>query len=206
MISCVINVIKEKEIDTLVMPWVYAQVIHLMSVQRAAVMVEDDQTAWNSHLGRYNIIVHQEYQDHQCLLIPCDNCESRYSSYQWKNQCDDPGSMHQGWFPTVGPHSTKCLYQVEKGEQECHHGSEKLHGLSPDPKEEDSSSEGSHSYLGIKDPVQTSLTGAMGEDHSNQMPKLTVKQRQEKLLEELGLSGLESWPPELVASAQSLLA
>ena len=38
------------------------------------------------------------------------------------------------------------------------------------------------------------------------MPKLTVKQRQEKLFEELDLSRLESWPPELAATAQSLLA
>ena len=38
------------------------------------------------------------------------------------------------------------------------------------------------------------------------MPKLTGKQRQEKLFEELDLSGLETWPPELVASAWSLLA
>ena len=37
------------------------------------------------------------------------------------------------------------------------------------------------------------------------MAKLTVKQRQEKLFEELDLSRLESWPPELVASP-SLLA
>ena len=33
-----------------------------------------------------------------------------------------------------------------------------------------------------------------------------MKQRQEKLFEELDLSGLESWSPKLVASAQSLLA
>ena len=33
-----------------------------------------------------------------------------------------------------------------------------------------------------------------------------MKQRQEKLLGELDPSGLESWPPELAASAQSLLA
>ena len=38
------------------------------------------------------------------------------------------------------------------------------------------------------------------------MPKLTVKQRQEKLFEELDLSRLESWLPELVASTQYLLA
>ena len=44
------------------------------------------------------------------------------------------------------------------------------------------------------------------EDNNHKMPKLTMKQRQEKLFEELDLSRLESWPPELVASAQSLLA
>ena len=54
--------------------------------------------------------------------------------------------------------------------------------------------------------VQTGLTGVMGEDNDHQMPKLTMKQRQEKLFEELDLSGLESWPPELLASAWSLLA
>ena len=44
------------------------------------------------------------------------------------------------------------------------------------------------------------------EDNSHQMPKLTMKQRQEKLFEELDLSRLKSWPPELPASTQSLLA
>ena len=53
-------------------------------------------------------------------------------------------------------------------------------------------------------PVQISSTEASEGDLGHQIPKLTVKQRQEKLFEELDLSGLESWPPELVASAQSL--
>ena len=55
-------------------------------------------------------------------------------------------------------------------------------------------------------PVQTGLTEASKEVHSYQMSKLTVKQRQEKLIEELDLSGLQSWPPELAGSTQSLLA
>ena len=38
------------------------------------------------------------------------------------------------------------------------------------------------------------------------MPRLTVKQWQEKLFEELDLSRLESWPPELMEATQSLLA
>ena len=54
--------------------------------------------------------------------------------------------------------------------------------------------------------LQTGLTGVLGEDHGHQMPKLTMKQRQGKLFEELDLCGLESWPPKLVASAQCLLA
>ena len=56
--------------------------------------------------------------------------------------------------------------------------------------------------------VQTGLRGAMGEveDNGHQMPKATMKQRQEKLFEELDLSRLESWPPKLVASTWSLLA
>ena len=55
-------------------------------------------------------------------------------------------------------------------------------------------------------PMQIGLTEALEEHLGHQMSKLTMKQRQEKLFEELDLSGLESWPPELVASAQSLLA
>ena len=38
------------------------------------------------------------------------------------------------------------------------------------------------------------------------MPKLTVMQWEKKLFEELDLSRLESWPPELAAAAWSLLA
>ena len=47
---------------------------------------------------------------------------------------------------------------------------------------------------------------ASEEAHRPQVSKLTMKKRQEKLFEELDLSGLESWPPKLAASTQSLLA
>ena len=55
-------------------------------------------------------------------------------------------------------------------------------------------------------PVLTGLMEVSEEEQDQQMPKLTVKQRQEKLFEELDLSRLESWPPDLVAATQSLLA
>ena len=43
------------------------------------------------------------------------------------------------------------------------------------------------------------------EPHTLQSPTLNVRQRQGRLLEELDLSGLASWPPELADSAQLLL-
>ena len=38
------------------------------------------------------------------------------------------------------------------------------------------------------------------------MPKLTVRQRHGKLFDELDLSGLDSWPPELADTACHLLS
>ena len=54
--------------------------------------------------------------------------------------------------------------------------------------------------------MQARMMEASVEAQSLQMSKLSVKHRQEKLFEELGLSGWESWPPELADSAWSLLA
>ena len=47
---------------------------------------------------------------------------------------------------------------------------------------------------------------ALDKAQGIQPQRLTIKQRWEKLSEKLDLGGLESWPPELVSSAWSLLA
>ena len=44
------------------------------------------------------------------------------------------------------------------------------------------------------------------EPHDPHTPKLTVRQRHGKLFDELDLSGLDSWPPELADAACQLLA
>ena len=54
--------------------------------------------------------------------------------------------------------------------------------------------------------VMINLPEGVVEPHSLQAPKLTIRQRQGRLFEELDLSGLKSWPPELADSAQLLLA
>ena len=50
------------------------------------------------------------------------------------------------------------------------------------------------------------LPEGVAEPHSPQAPKLTIRQRQGRLFEELDLSGLKSWPLEMADSARSLLA
>ena len=55
-------------------------------------------------------------------------------------------------------------------------------------------------------PVMINLPEGVEKPRSPQAPKLTIRQRQGRLFEELDLSGLESWPPELADSAQLLLA
>ena len=54
--------------------------------------------------------------------------------------------------------------------------------------------------------MQASKMEELGEAQGLHTPRMTMMQRQEKLFEELDLRGLESWPPDLADSAQSLLA
>ena len=54
--------------------------------------------------------------------------------------------------------------------------------------------------------VLSGSTKVLGEDPGHQASKLTMKQWQEKLFEELDLSSLEAWPPELAAATWTLLA
>ena len=56
-ISCVVNVMKEREINALVMPWANAQVVHLLSEERATATVEDSQAVAKSSLSEYDEVV-----------------------------------------------------------------------------------------------------------------------------------------------------
>ena len=56
-ISHVMNVMKEREIDALAMPWAKARVAHLLSVHRAAATVMDDQTLESANPNGYDEVV-----------------------------------------------------------------------------------------------------------------------------------------------------
>ena len=56
-ISCVVNVMKEKEIDTLAMPWANARVAHLLSVCRATATLLENQTLEGANPNGYKEVV-----------------------------------------------------------------------------------------------------------------------------------------------------
>ena len=55
-------------------------------------------------------------------------------------------------------------------------------------------------------PIEAQLQEGVGRPQDAHTPKLTVRQRNGKLFDELDLSGLDSWPPELVDTTCWLLA
>ena len=56
-ISCVMNAMKEMEIDALVTPWLNARVAHLLSMHRAVATVVDDKTLESANPNGYDEVV-----------------------------------------------------------------------------------------------------------------------------------------------------
>ena len=56
-ISHILNIIKEREIDALEMPWANARVMHLLSMHRAAATLLEDQTLEGAYPNRYDEVV-----------------------------------------------------------------------------------------------------------------------------------------------------
>ena len=57
IISCILNVMKEREIDALMMPWANARVAYLLSVPRATSTVVDGQTIERANQNRNDEVV-----------------------------------------------------------------------------------------------------------------------------------------------------
>ena len=166
------------------MPWINAQVAHLLSVWRAAAMVEDGQTAGNLNLGGYDKIV----------LTRNTKTIDAFSSHVIIAKA---GTAHTGEridvITQVLPVEDGSLPQglmVQNAYTKVRKGSLAY----PQTLRKKTPVVGAVMVTWVPEPlVQTGLTGALREDHDNQIPKLTLKQRQEKLFEELNLSGFKPW-------------
>ena len=189
------------------MPWINAQVAYLLAVWWATATIEDGKAdAGDSEPSEFDEIV--TTKDNETIdAFSSHVIHARTRTAHWKgNQCDDSGPTSGRQISTPGPDSTKPLYGVAQCSKNVAVVVGNSMAYSQTQRKKTSVARTVTVTWVPEPPVQTGLTEASEGDHGHQMPKLTVKQRQEKLFEELDLSGLESWPPELAASAQSLLA
>ena len=206
MISCVINVIKEKEIDALVMPWVNAWVAYLLAVWWATATIKEDKPKESDPSDYDEIVTTKDTKTIGAFTSHIIHAKMRTAytgegiNVMTQALYVEDGSLPQGLmvqnvYMKLCSSSKNVIVMVRKSMAYP----QTLRKKTPVAR--------AVAVTQIPElPVQSGLTEASEEDHSHQVPKLTVKQWQEKLFEELDLSGLESWPPELVGSAQSLLA
>ena len=206
-ISHVVNVMKEREIDGLVMPWANARVAHLLSMCRVAATVVDDQTSESADPMGYdevvfvrNTVTTEAFTYHvlsmkveKAYTGECINIMSQV--LQTKD-----GSLPQG-------------LTIQNAYTELQKGSNYIVVVV-------GNSTAYPQMLWKKAPVARAVAVTMvletpleigvqeGEDgpQDPHPASLTTRQRQGKLFDELDLSRLNSWPPELAEAAHWLLA
>ena len=207
-ISCIVSVIKEKEVDTLAMPWVTAQVAYLLTVWWATATMEDGKVvAGESDPNEYNeIITTKDTETIDALL-------SLVIHARTKTACTGEGINVMSWALHAEDGSLPQGLTVQNAYMELCSGSKNVAVVVRNSmvypqtlRKKTPVARAVAVTLVPEPPMQTGWMEALEEAHDLQAPRLTVKQRKEKLFEELDLSGLKSWPPELVASTQSLLA
>ena len=198
---------KEKEIDALAIPWANAQVAHLLSVWRATATVEDSQAKGKSSLSEYNEVVITKIMEtidaFSSCVIPM-KVEKAYTRERinvmtlalWVKDGSLPqGLTMQNAYMELRTGSKNTVVVVRNST------------AYPQTLKKKTPVAWAVAATMVPEPLATTnLPEGVEELHSPQTPELTVRQRQEKLFEELDLSGLESWPLELADSAQLLLA
>ena len=206
-ISCIINVMKEREKDALAMPWANARVAHLLSVCRAAATMVDNQTMAESSPDGYDKVVitkNVETVDaFSSRVIPMKAAKAYMGEHinimtqalQTKDSSLLQGLTIQNAYTKLRKGSKGTVVVVRKST-----------AYSQTLKKKTPVARAVATTVVPEQLVEGRLPEGEDEPQSPQTPKLTIRQTQGKLFEELYLSGLESQPLELEDSAHGLLA
>ena len=204
MISHVKNVIKEKEIDALAMPWVYAPVAYLLVVWWATATIEDGKPGESDPRDYDEIVTTKEAE-----TIDAFSSQVIHAKMKTAHGGEGINMMTQALHVEDG--SLPQGLTVQNAYMELCSGSKGIavgvRNSTTYPQTLRNKTPVVRAQVVVTQipelPVQISSTEASKEDHGCNMP---MKQWQEKLFKELDLSRLEAWPPELAEAAWSLLA
>ena len=205
-ISCIMNVMKEREIDALVIPWANARVRHLLSMWRAAATVLEDQTLENANPNGYDKVVfmrNAETIEAFSSWILSVKVEKAYTG-----ECINIITQALQTEDVTLPHGLTIQYAYTELQKGSKYIIMVVRNSTAYPK-----------MLQKKAPVARAVAATMvletppdrvweGDDgHQDpHPPSLTTRQRQGKLFEELDLSRLNSRPLELAEATHWLLA
>ena len=184
----IVNMIKEKEIDVLVMPWVNAQVAHPLAMWQATATVEDDQLTGESDLSQYyEVVITKDTETIDALsshIIPVKT-GTAYTGER-VNVMTQALHTEDGSLP-------QCL-TMQNAYMQLRKGSKNVavvvRNSMPYPQTLRKKTLAARAVVATRvprPPVWTGMVEELGRLQCSQMPKLTVKQRQEKLFKELGL-------------------
>ena len=202
-IGQVINVMKEAEVDALVMLWANARVAHLLSVHRMATVEvgdglkeEVDTDGYDQLMYTQNVETIEPFSSHiipvkagRAYMGECINI--MVQALQTEDGSLPLGLTVQNTYTELRQGSKKAVAVVRNNTAY----SQTLWKKTPVARVV--------ATLPVpKPPEEEQLLEGADESHDPHTPRLTIRQRHGKLFDELDLSGLDSWAP----SWQMLLA
>ena len=204
-IGQVVNVMKEAEMDDLAMPWANARAAHLLAVWRMAPVEVEDDGKEGYKISQEGFIMHTQkvelLEPFSSHVIPIEMMEAylgeclnmRVQSLHVQDGTLSPGLTIQNTYTELRKGSKKVVVVVQN------------HTASPQT-------------LWKKTPVAQMIPVQLVPGAPDSLPdqkevcpdletsKLMIRQRHGKLFDELDLSGLDLWAPEMVDKACQLLA
>ena len=115
-ISRVVNVMKEAEIDALVMPWANARVAHLLLVHRMMAIKVGDGTAEDSSSDDYNQVMFTQNVETIEVFSSCVVPVKVGRAYTGECVNITGTSLMDGrWLFAAGPHHTEYIHRAEAG-------------------------------------------------------------------------------------------
>ena len=206
-IGRVINVMREVEMDALAMPWANARAAHLLAVWRMTPVEVGNVQEEGYDMDKDNPLMYTQkaetLEPFSSHVIPMKTMKAylgEHINMMVQALCAQdgtllPGLTMQNMYTELRKGSKKAVVVVQNNTtypQTLQKKTPMARVVPALPVPEPPKSES----LQVRDDTYPGL----------QIPKLTIRQRRGKLFDELDLSGLDSWAPELADAACWLLA
>ena len=206
-IGHVVNVMREVEMDALAMPWANTRAAHLLAVCRMMPMDEGDDQEEKFDSNDDDPLMYTQkaetLEPFSSHIIPVKTGEAYLGEHinvmvqaLWTQDGTLPlGLTIQNTYTELRKGSKKAVVVVQNNTTYL----QTLQKKTPVAR--------AAAALSVPGPPKSEdLWEGTNKSTAFSTPKLTVRQRHGKLFDELDLSGLDSWTPELVDAACQLLA